>query len=276
MPQLFPVRRPQSQLRALTLPAFIAATLLTLSCAACAQRPHLDVPYVPTPPEVVDRMLEMAEVQSDDTLVDLGSGDGRIVIAAARDYGVGNALGIDLDPERVAEARANARRAGVEDQVTFEEGDLFEKDFSDATVLTMYLLQSVNIRLKPVILKTMEPGTRVVSHDFDMGDWKPDQEDRVGGRTIYMWTVPAQVAGRWEITTTEGEQGTAFLHQQYQTVKGEVVINGQRFEVQDGRLLGEELSFSVDGDRYVGIVNDNVIESVEGHHEVRDWHAQRL
>ncbi|MDQ2078218.1 cyclopropane-fatty-acyl-phospholipid synthase family protein [Marinimicrobium sp. ABcell2] len=275
MRHLLPLRD-RTRLRALTLPVCLAATLLMFSYAAGAQRPNLDVPYVPTPPEVVDRMLEMAEVQPDDFLVDLGSGDGRIVIAAARDYGVRNALGIDLDPERVSEARQNARAAGVEDQVTFEEGDLFEKDFSDATVLTMYLLQSVNRRLKPVILETMAPGTRVVSHDFDMGDWEPDQEDRVSGRRILMWTVPAKVAGRWKITTAEGEEGTVFLHQQYQTVSGEVVINGRRMELQDGRLQGEELSFTVEGERYVGMVNEDSIEAAEGHHQAREWHAQRL
>lgn len=270
------VREPRALGLARTLITVVGAAVFTLVNAVNAQSPHLDVPYVPTPPEVVDRMLEMAQVSSDDVLVDLGSGDGRIVIAAATEYGVSDARGIDLDPQRVKEARANAHEAGVEDQVSFEEGDLFNKDFSDATVLTMYLLQSVNLRLKPVILDTMEPGSRVVSHDFDMGDWLPDQEDNVNGRRIYLWTVPARVAGRWRFTTEDGKEGTAFITQTYQQVQGEVVINGQRLNLQQTHLQGEQLSFFLEGKRYDGRVNGDAIEAQQEGDQSVPWYAQRL
>ena len=258
------------------LAALVGAAIFVLVNAVNAQRPHLDVPYVPTPPEVVERMLEMAQVNSDDVLVDLGSGDGRIVIAAAKEHGVSGARGIDLDPERIEEARANAREAGVKDQVSFEEGDLFNKDFSDATVLTMYLLQSVNLRLKPVILDTMQPGSRVVSHDFDMGEWLPDQEDNVNGRRIYLWTVPAQVAGRWRFTTEDGDEGTVFVTQMYQQVEGEVVINGERLPLEQTHLQGEQLSFFLEGKRYDGRVYGDAIEAVQDRGQSVQWYAQRL
>lgn len=151
--------------------------------------PTLDVPYVPTPDEVVERMLRLADVRPGDRLIDLGSGDGRIPIAAAKRFGI-RASGVDIDPKRVAEARANAKSAGVEDKVTFEVRNLFETPIADATVLTLYLLQRVNLELKPRILSELRPGTRVVSHQFDMGDWKPDRTETVGHRTIYLWTVP--------------------------------------------------------------------------------------
>lgn len=153
--------------------------------------PALDVPYVPTPDEVVERMLRLADVRPGDRLIDLGSGDGRIPIAAAKRFGI-RASGVDIDPKRVAEARANARAAGVDDKVTFEVKNLFETPIADATVLTLYLLQRVNLELKPRILSELRPGTRIVSHQFDMGDWKPDRTEQVGHRTIYLWTVPAR------------------------------------------------------------------------------------
>jgi len=154
-----------------------------------ASTPALDVPYVPTPQHVVDEMLRLGDVKKGDFLIDLGSGDGRIVVSAARDHGA-RALGIDLNPERIAEANANAKAAGVEDKVEFRQGDLFEQDLSKADVLTLYLLPSVNEKLKPKILRELRPGTRVVSHSFDMGDWKPDKTVEVDGRTLYLWIVP--------------------------------------------------------------------------------------
>ena len=154
-----------------------------------------DVIYVPTPPEVVAEMLRMADVQPGDVIYDLGSGDGRIPITAARQYGV-RAVGIDIDPQRIAEAKANARAAGVTDKVRFIQGDLFEADISDATVVTLYLLNSLNEKLRPKLLRELKPGTRIVSHDFQMGDWKPEKTATVSGRTIYFWTVPAKTASR--------------------------------------------------------------------------------
>jgi len=150
-----------------------------------------DIHYVPTPPEVVDEMLRMAKVKKEDIVYDLGSGDGRIVIAAAKQYGA-RGVGIDIDPERIREAKENARREGVEHLVEFREADLFESNFSRATVVTLYLLERLNLRLRPKLWKELKPGTRIVSHQFGMGDWQPEQTATVEGRTIYMWTVPAK------------------------------------------------------------------------------------
>lgn len=149
-----------------------------------------DVIYVPTPEPVVDAMLNLAGVKEGDVLYDLGSGDGRIPITAAKRFGI-TAVGVDIDPQRIAEARKNAEEQGVTDKVTFIQGDLFEQDLSKATVISLYLLPSLNLKLRPTLLK-LKPGTRIVSHAFDMGDWKPDQTATVNGRTVYFWTVPQQ------------------------------------------------------------------------------------
>lgn len=151
-----------------------------------------DVPFVRTPQRVVNRMLELANVSEDDVVYDLGSGDGRFVITAAERFGA-RGVGIEIDPERVRTARQNAKEAGVSDQVEFRQQDLFEADFSDATVVTLYLLTSVNKKLRPELFKQLEPGDRVVSHDFDMGSWEPDSTVEVGRSTIYLWTIPETV-----------------------------------------------------------------------------------
>ncbi len=157
--------------------------------AASAGAPGLDVPFVPTPQAVVDRMLEIAKVSKNDVLYDLGSGDGRIVITAAKKYGA-KGVGIDLDPERIREAKDNAAKAGVGQRVQFISGDLYKADLSNATVVTLYLLNSVNRNLRPQLWRQLKPGTRVVSHAFDMGEeWPPEKTDMVDGRTIYYWTI---------------------------------------------------------------------------------------
>ncbi|QOY92712.1 class I SAM-dependent methyltransferase [Massilia sp. UMI-21] len=173
--------------------ATTAGTLLLpyrgLSAQELAAQARLDVPYVPTPPDVVERMLQMARVGKDDLLYDLGCGDGRIVVTAARDRGA-RGTGIDLDPVRIAEARENARIAGVAERVNFVVGDLFQADVAAATVVTLYLLPSVNLKLRPRLWRQLRLGTRVVSHAFDMGPaWPPEKKDEVGGRTIYFWTI---------------------------------------------------------------------------------------
>jgi SAM-dependent methyltransferase len=150
-----------------------------------------DVIYVPTPPEVVDAMLKVANVTADDVVYDLGSGDGRIPIAAAQKYGA-RGVGIDINPERIAEANANATQAGVTEKVRFMLADLFTTDISEATVVTLYLLPSLNQKLYPKLIAELRPGTRVVSHAFDMGDWEPEQHLQVDGRNVYFWTIPAR------------------------------------------------------------------------------------
>lgn len=170
-----------------------AAGLLAVvpSLARDDRAPPLDVPYVPTPMVVVDAMLDMARVTRTDTLYDLGCGDGRIVVRAATRFGC-RGVGVDLDPERVREANENARKAGVSELTRFEVGDVFEFDFSAASVVTMYLLPSVNLKLRPRLLAELKPGSRIVSHDFDMGDWTPEATREVSRSRIFLWTVPAR------------------------------------------------------------------------------------
>ncbi|WP_242058445.1 class I SAM-dependent methyltransferase [Microcoleus sp. FACHB-SPT15] len=161
-----------------------------------AQESKPDVPYVPTPNEVVARMLELANVTGDDILYDLGSGDGRIVITAAQKHGT-RGTGIDINPELVQQSQANAQAANVADRVEFVQQDLFQTDLSDATVVTLYLLPDVNLKLRPKLLQELKPGTRIVSHDFDMGEWEPARVEQVQGptrqHTIYHWVVPENV-----------------------------------------------------------------------------------
>jgi len=152
-----------------------------------------DVIYVPTPQSVVDAMLKVAKVGPNDVLYDLGSGDGRIPVTAAQRFGI-RAVGIDIDPKRIAEANANAQQAGVTDKVKFIQGDLFQQDLSEATVISLYLLSTLNMKLRPTLLN-LKPGTRIVSHAFAMGDWVPDQTLDIDGRMVYFWTVPEKKTG---------------------------------------------------------------------------------
>lgn len=166
------------------------STHVGAQAAPAAKEPRApDVVYVPTPDEVVEAMLKVANVNSKDVLYDLGSGDGRIPITAAKKFGT-RGVGIDIDPQRIQEANENLKKAGVGDKVRFIQGDLFELDLSKATVITLYLLPTLNMKLRPSLLK-LKPGTRIVSHDFDMGDWKPEKTLQVGGKTVYFWRVPA-------------------------------------------------------------------------------------
>jgi ribosomal protein L11 methylase PrmA len=167
----------------------VAAGLLAAAPALAQQQP--DVIFVPTPHEVVDDMLRLANVRKGDVLYDLGSGDGRIAIAAAKRYGI-KAVGIDIDPQRIREATENARKAGVTDLVQFRQEDLFKADFREATVVTLYLLPDLNVKLRPRLWDELKPGTRVVSHQFDMGNWKPEKRLESSGRTVYFWTIPAK------------------------------------------------------------------------------------
>ena len=172
---------------------------LVLAAIAVAQRRVPDVPYVPTKPEAVDAMLKLADVNKDDIVYDLGCGDGRIVVAAAKTYGA-HAVGIDNDPVRIGEAKENARKAGVENLVRFEENDLFKVDIHEASVVTLFLLSSVNQRLEPKLRRELRPGARIVSNTFRMGSWTPDKEFTIEGadsyyefsKHLYLWVVPAK------------------------------------------------------------------------------------
>lgn len=185
---------------------------IVAACGASAQRNQLtqdapaakpqaspvkrDVPYVPTPQNVVDEMLTLANVTKDDVVYDLGCGDGRLVITAVKKFGAKRGFGVDIDPQRIEESNANAKAAGVTDRATFAVQDLFQTDFKEATVVTLYLLPEVNLRLRPKLLSDLKPGTRVVSHSFDMGDWKPEKAITVqpGGQRLYLWTIPAKTS----------------------------------------------------------------------------------
>ena len=179
------------------MPTFLrVAALLLLGFLPVAEAQQVreatrspDVIFVPTPQEVVDEMLRMADVRKGDVLYDLGSGDGRIPVTAAKKYGV-RAVGIDIDPARIREAQENARRNGVSSLVKFRNEDLFKADFREATVVTLYLLPDLNVKLRPRLWSELKPGTRVVSHQFEMGDWKPQKTVELNGRTIYFWTIP--------------------------------------------------------------------------------------
>jgi SAM-dependent methyltransferase len=171
--------------------AFVALSALAPAQEQAKRTP--DVPYVPTPDAVVQSMLKLANIQKSDLVYDLGCGDGRIVIAAAKLYGA-HGVGVDINPQRIEEARANAKQAGVENLVQFVEADLFEVDIRKASVVTLYLLPTINLKLRPKLMRDLKPGTRVVSHAFDMDDWKPEKQDEVDGRHVYFWTIPEKTA----------------------------------------------------------------------------------
>lgn len=234
--------------------ALLAATLAPCSVGAQNLGKELDVPYVPTPQAVVDRMLELARVRPGETVIDLGSGDGRIMIDAASKFGA-RGFGVEIDPRLVQRSTAAAQRAGVADRITFRQQDLFKTDFHDADVLTIYLLPDVNLALRPKILSELKPGARVVSHDYGMGGWRPDAQETVpvpdktvGVRKeskVYLWTVPVWVEGEWvlEITANGKTRRVQLsLRQRYQFVSGSVRLpEGKAVPFSRGRINGDEL-----------------------------------
>lgn len=221
-----------------------------------------DVIWVPTPDSLVKAMLTVAEVKPTDFVVDLGSGDGKIAIAAGRDFGA-RAKGIEYNPDMVALARRNAIKAGVADKVTFLHGDIFESDFTDATVVTMYLLPSLNLKLKDTILK-MRPGTRVVSHAFSMGDWEPERTITTDEATGYFWIVPAQAAGRWAFEVGN-DRFAVELGQKYQNL---TMASGG--PLRDGKLRGASVRFTrANGQTLEGEVRGNQMIG-------RGWSATRI
>jgi len=203
-----------------------------------------DVIWVPTPQRAVDRMLEMAKVGPDDYLIDLGSGDGRIVITAAQRYGI-QGFGVDLNPDMVRLSEYRAQQAKVADRAKFYVRDIFQTDFKRATVITMYLLTELNLRLRPELLK-LTPGTRIVSNAFDMGEWEPDEFDTSTASSLRLWIVPARVAGVWVWSIKQPGLARHFeldMNQQFQRVSGVVRTGQQRLRLRDARLRGDQISF---------------------------------
>jgi SAM-dependent methyltransferase len=203
-----------------------------------------DVIWVPTREQTVERMLDFANVAAKDVVVDLGSGDGRIVIAAARRGAI--ARGIEYNPDMVELSNRNAAKAGVADRARFLRANIFEHDFTDAQVVTMYLLPGLNIKLRPQVLD-LRPGTRIVSHAFTMGDWEADRTESVEGsnQTIYLWIVPAKVAGNWTLTAAGAQPLRLSLTQQYQRFEGNARGNGSVSKVAKGSLRGDQISFAL-------------------------------
>jgi hypothetical protein len=268
--------------------------LLALVLPAVAQQARypgtLDVPYVPTNQATVEAMLRLAAVGPADFVVDLGSGDGRILITAARKYGA-RGMGVDIDPQRVKESLANAKDAGVADRVQFHQRNLFDTKIADATVVTMYLLPRVNLELRPRLLTELKPGTRVVSHDFDMGDWKPDLRASVRGpgSEVYFWVIPARVAGLWKLqsgATGGGQDYELDITQKYQEINVIARRGGRPIGVTDARMDGDTIAFILaDADdmtsrrRFEGRVAGNAMEgTVRGDAAARGeykWRASK-
>jgi SAM-dependent methyltransferase len=235
-----------------------------------ASPPALDVPYVPTPEEVVNRMLELGEIKPTDFVMDLGCGDGRMLVMASTRFGV-KGYGVDIDPRRIEEAQANAKKNGVDDKIKFEVKNLFDTPIGDASVLLMYLLPRVNLELRPRIFKEMKPGSRIVSHQFDMGEWKAEATEQLGHRTVYKWTVPAQVGGRWRVTRDGGAAPiTLDLKQDQWQVSGTANVGGKASDVKNAEIVGMKLSLEVDGaGRLEGTVNGSQIAG-------KGWKGERV
>lgn len=234
------------------IPAFMVAFFLLHFAISEGQKKRLDVPFVATPHNVVVEMLRIAEVQKGDVLYDLGCGDGRIVIAAAQKAGA-HAVGVEIDPQRIRESQANAVKARVEHLVKFLEQDFFKTDLREASVVTLYLLPFLNVRLRPKLLAELKPGSRIVSHDFRMGEWIPDRSLFVlsGKRlhTLYCWVVPANVSGTWTLKLKAGFNEYSYnlqLDQVFQFVQGDLTAGESRFLLKDVQLTGDRLHFTVE------------------------------
>lgn len=274
-----------------SLIGLFAATTLILLSSATAQVIEPEVPFVPTPVEVVEEMLKMAHVGKDDVLYDLGCGDGRIVITAAKKFGC-RGVGIDIDPERIRDSRKNAIEAGVQDRVQFKQMDLFQAEISEATVVTLYLLTEVNLRLRPILLRELKPGTRVVSHEFNMGKWEPDvsttvktgdyenplvedywdlyEVDYWDSHMVYFWIVPANVTGTWKVTIPDisgKNELTLKLNQEFQRVRGEAFegISPIPVFIKDEKIKGNILQFTMERKLKGRTESMHFEGSVEGH-----------
>jgi precorrin-6B methylase 2 len=233
-----------------------------------------DVVWVPTPQALVDKMLDIAKVTASDYVIDLGSGDGRTVITAAKRGA--RTLGIEYNPDMVELSKRNAEKAGVGAKANFMKADLFESDFSQATVITMFLLPDINLKLRPKILD-LKPGTRIVSNTFTMGEWTDDETatvDEKDGCTYYctahLWIVPAKVEGAWQLS-----RGELSLKQNFQMVTGTLKTGGNATPIANGRLRGDQISFTAGGAQYAGRVNGNTIEGTLKGGSSGNWSATR-
>src|SRR5262245_51095693 len=267
----------------MALSARLLSTLFFSAIAACAVaqtqpdfQPEVgqqgkDVVWVPSPQELVDKMLDMAKVTPKDFLMDLGSGDGRTVISAAN-RGT-HALGIEYNPNMVALSRRNAEKAGVAGKASFQEADIFKTDLSKATVITLFLLTDLNLKLRPTIL-TLKPGTRIVSNTFRMGDWEPDQTVELGCDTYctaYLWIVPAKVEGSWK-----SGPGELVIQQGFQQITGTLKTGNVSAPISRGSVRGDQISFTAGGAEYRGRVNGTAIEgTVKANGKSSAWKASR-
>jgi hypothetical protein len=232
-----------------------------------------DVVWVPTPPELVERMLDMARVTPQDYVIDLGSGDGRNVIAAAKRGA--HALGVEYSAQMVEVSRHTAALAGVADRALFVQGDLYEADISHATVLALFLLPENLGTLSPKFLE-LAPGTRIVTNRFAIEGWEPDEISRIGGDsasccTALLYVVPAKAGGRWQLA-----DGELVLEQRFQMLSGTALLHGTRTPIENGRVRGDEISFSVRGDEYVGCVQGDVMKGRTKGHAAGEWSAMRI
>ena len=249
------------------------ATLLTLLLVALAGCAELraryagpDAVFIATPEDISGAMLRLATVEARDVVFDLGSGDGRVVIAAARDFGA-RGVGVEIDTALVEASRTAAAAAGVDARTTFLRQDLFVTDLRPASVVTLYLRDDVNLRLRPHLLRELAPGSRVVSHDFDMGDWVPDRVQRVRSalrdHRLYLWVIPAEVAGIWRTRVGERE-ALLNLTQRYQTLGGTLSLDGRELLVTEGRVSGDRVRFAAGPLVFDGRARDAVIEGRAG------------
>jgi SAM-dependent methyltransferase len=263
----------------LLLPTMAAISTLSVLPAGSEETPELDVPYVPTPQAVVDTMLDMVDLKDGDVVWDLGCGDGRMVITAAKRKNI-RGIGVDLDPQRIRESNDNAKKSNVEDKVKFRVADLFKTDFKDATVLTMYLLETVNRKLRPIILRDLAPGARIVSNTFSMGDWKPDMvkvtENESFSRTLYYWVVPSNITGEWEWRMEESI-GTINIEQSFQEFGGTVTMGDKEYLIEEGRINGRDITFTLEvPDRGRSVYSatadgDHLVGEIDG----KKWTAKR-
>ncbi|MFC2135739.1 SAM-dependent methyltransferase [Bacteroidota bacterium] len=267
---------------------------MQISLTAQESIPQLDVPYVTTPIEVVNAMLQIANVSAEDTLYDLGCGDGRIVIKAAQKFGAFG-IGVDLDPVRIDESRENAAQAGVADRTKFFVEDFFKADFGNATVITLYVKEEMNLKLRPMLLQQLKPGARIVSHNYGMGEWEPDELTKIKSsfdtHKIYLWIVPANVSGLWEWTFPIENGNVNYkitLSQKFQKVEGTISFDNIKEVLRNLKLRGNYLSFEFDykinGENTPGhfegfidgdIIEGSVIFQKESGQVKNSWKAKR-